>query len=138
MNQRESSGGGSRTSSSSRESSLDRRAWEFFHVNAGGIVGQSAIGAANLARAEARLAEAVDAGEVRVEWEYDDDYDDSWMSERERTHRHEWTRCAIVRDAQCNLGRSHTEYLASLSGIVDADRNYRRIVEAELACEVWS
>lgn len=114
---------------------MDRQAYQFFKANAGGIVGESALGAARLARAEEALVAAVDAGAVRVVWEWDDDIDDSWMTERERKQPHEWTYCAIVRDVTCDKGHTHVEYLASLGGIVDADSDYRRVIEAELAAE---
>lgn len=71
---------------------MKRQAYEFFKANAGYIVGESALGAALLARAEEALAKAVDTGAVRVLWEWDDDVDDSWMTEREREQPHEWTR----------------------------------------------
>jgi len=123
---------------------MTRQAYQFFKDNAGGIVGESALGAARLARAEEALATAVNAGVARVLWEWDDNIDDSWMAERERKQPHEWTRCAIVRDVTyTRLGAGilngttyqHTECLASLHGIVDADRNYMRVIEAELALE---
>lgn len=115
---------------------MGRRAYQFFKANAGGIVGESALGAAMLARAEEALVAAVDAGAVRVLWEWEEDIDDSWMSEREPWEQpHEWTRCAIVRDIVCDRGHKHVEYLASLGGIVDADASYRRVIEAELAAE---
>jgi hypothetical protein len=79
--------------------------------------------AAALARAEER-AEA--AGFV-FEWVPDECSDLSWMDEAEAARDHEVLGC-IVHDPA-------GEHLASLWGIVDADANYRRVIEAELGAE---
>jgi len=100
-----------------------RERFAFFQEHAGYIIGERARCALHLARAE--LA-AEDSGWA-VEWEWEQDIDDSWMSEAERAKDHEWT-CALLKDAGGNV-------LASLGGICDADRTYRRVVEAELADE---
>lgn len=100
-----------------------RRAFQFFHKNAGYIVGRAAECALSLARSEQIAA---DIG-IEFRWEWDDDPDDSWMSERERAQPHEWVCCrAFSADGTC---------LAGLCGIVDPDESYRRVVEAELASE---
>jgi hypothetical protein len=63
------------------------------------------------------------------EWEYDSDPDLSWMSAEERQLEHE-VLCCRIPDPE------NTRYsLASLCGITDPDRAYRRVVEAELAQE---
>jgi hypothetical protein len=67
--------------------------------------------------------------EYAFEWEFDQDADLSWMSDEEREQEHEVLCCRIV-DPE-NTRHS----LASLCGITDADRNYRRVIEAELAAE---
>jgi hypothetical protein len=59
------------------------------------------------------------------EWEYDQDPDLSWMTPEELAKDHEVLGC-ILKDADGQV-------LESLWGIVDADANYRRVVEAELA-----
>jgi len=115
---------------------VDRQAFKFFLEHAGYCTppGRAAC-AAMLARAEEKLHAAVEDERVYVLWEWEDDIDDSWMSERERKQPHEWTRCAIVRDIVCDRGHKHVEYLASLGSIVDVDASYRRVIEAELAAE---
>jgi hypothetical protein len=65
--------------------------------------------------------------EWSFEWEYDHDVDLSWMSAAERKRDHEVLGC-ILRGAD-------GEVLESLWGIVDADANYRRTIQAELALE---
>lgn len=63
------------------------------------------------------------------EWEPDQSPDLSWMSDEERSQEHEVLCCRIP-------DPSNPKYsLASLCGIVDADRNYGRVIEAELAIE---
>ncbi len=97
-------------------------AWEFFHANAGGVVGSAAIGAWRLAQAEATAA----SRELSFTWEHDPYADHSWCDIK-RPHEHEVLSCA-VRDRDGRV-------LASLSGIFDAGRKYARVVEAELALE---
>lgn len=111
---------------------MDRKAFNFFRENAGGIVGQRALGAARLARAEAWLLEQVEAGRMRVRWESDDDADLSWMDEAERGRIHEVEGCIIE---SCCASCGAWTVAESLWAIVDADADYRRVVEAELASE---
>jgi hypothetical protein len=78
------------------------------------------------------LAEAEAIGQRMgyvFEWEFDQGPDLSWMSDEEREQDHEVLCCRIVdpEDARHSL--------ASLCGITDPDRNYGRIIEAELAAE---
>jgi hypothetical protein len=76
-----------------------------------------------LAKAEAWAA---DQG-MTFAWESDDFPDLSWMTEQEQAEPHEVLVCiARYRDGSV---------AASLGGIVDPDRTYGRIVEAELASE---
>jgi hypothetical protein len=111
---------------------IDRSAWRFFHENAGGIVGQSAIGAASLARAESALRLAEYHDQARVRFDFDADTDLSWMTDAERKQEHECLSAVLeVRCASCQAW----EVRASLGGIVDADRDYLRIISAKLACE---
>jgi len=102
---------------------MTRRAWRFFHENAGGVVGEAAVTAAALARAEERAREEG----LTFSWIPDDDADLSWMSERERAQDHEVLICVAFGPE----GRS----MACLGGIVDPCNAYRRVVEAELALE---
>jgi hypothetical protein len=78
--------------------------------------------ARDLAKAE-KIAEQLG---WEVEWEWDNDIDDSWMSPEEQAKDHEWL-CARLMDGNT--------VLEALGGIVDADANYRRVIEAELAAE---
>jgi len=63
------------------------------------------------------------------EWEWDECPDLSWMSDEERERDHEVLCCRIVDPENPRYS------LASLCGITDPDRNYRRVIEAELASE---
>ena len=107
---------------------MTRKAFRFFHENAGYVVGQRAIGAAALARAEEKAA---DAG-ITFRWEHDHDPDISWMSETEKKQDHEILGCmAMSVCGECGQRKQ----LASLWGIVDPSNEYRRVIEAELALE---
>ncbi len=102
----------------------------FFRQHGGGVVGEAARGALDLARAE---REAERRG-WRTDWEYDEGADWSWLDqpgfEREKAKEHE-VYVAILRDKNGYV-------LASLGGIFDPDRRYMRVVEAELASEALS
>lgn len=115
-----------------------RNLWKFFHAHAGGIVGQRAVNALHLARAYDWLGEQVENGVLIVCWECDQyadrgprdwDWSDADIRRWDRAE-HEVLWCSI-RDAEGNV-------LTSLGGIWDPDQDYRRVVEAELAEEVWS
>lgn len=111
---------------------FDRRAYRFFAENAGGIVGERALYAARLARAEASLRMAEHHERARVRWEWDDSPDLSWMTDEERAQPHECLVALLeVRCGQCEAWTVKE----CMGGIVDADRDYVRIIEAELACE---
>jgi hypothetical protein len=109
------------------------RAYRFFRDNAGYIVGERARCALSLARAE---RDAKEQG-IAFRWEWDSDADLSWMSDAERQQEHEVEGCiAYIPCPDHGADCKHATVLASLWGIVDADSNYRRVVEAELALEV--
>lgn len=127
---------------------IDRKAFRFFLGNAGGIVGQSAITAASLARAEAYARDH----DWRFVWEYDQDRDTSWCETCEHLHKcrslgRDGLSCDHVRsdhDHQlydCMLYDSDGEMLECLGGNdFGAGRDpwgepYKRVVEAELASE---
>lgn len=105
--------------------------YKFFKENGGGIVGEQAKSALLLARAEEWLHSH---DELDVIWQYDDDADggpSDWgwsakdVEKWDKTeHEVEW--CHIT---------DGNDVLASLSGIWDATREYRRVVEAELALD---
>lgn len=100
-----------------------RRAYRFFFENAGYIVGQRAVCALQLARAE----EYASDNDWEAECVDDDCPDLSWMSDDERELPHEVLGC-VLKDADGNV-------LASLWGITDPDVGYMRVVRAELASE---
>lgn len=110
------------------DSSL-RKAVNFFREHAGYVVGRRMAGALDLARAE-RWAASED---VNFMWTADEDADLSWATPRQREQIQEVMCClaALRRDGQATV-------TASLCGIVDPDRNYQRVVEAELANELRS
>lgn len=107
----------------------------FFRAHAGYVVGERASGALKLARAELEASRR----SWTVTWESDDYYDlgdhEYWCQEARRAKsesrrpkcRHA-VEIAILRD-------SSGEILACLGGIIDADDEYRRVIDAELALE---
>lgn len=103
--------------------------WRFFLEHAGYATPPGrAQCALDLARAEER---ANTDPSLRFRWEPDVDPDLSWMSDEERARPHEVEGCIVERFELC--GTWHP--ITSLWGIVDADDAYRRVIEAELACE---
>lgn len=99
------------------------RRYRFFFENAGYVVGQRAVCALSLARAEQHAWD----NDWQCSWEWDDCPDLSWMSEEELKQEHE-VLCCVLKDGDGNV-------LGSLCGITDPDNSYRRVVEAELAAE---
>lgn len=99
------------------------RAYRFFFANAGYIVGHRAECALNLARGE----QHADENDWTADWVADDCADLSWMSDEEQRKPHEVLGC-ILRDPAGHV-------LGSLWGITDPDREYMRVVAAELASE---
>jgi hypothetical protein len=98
------------------------RSYDFFRKHAGFVVGKSAQGAWKLARAE---LEAASRGWY-CEWEDDPDGFDT-LGEIPPEEVEE-VLIAVLYD-------ENGEMLASLGGIVNPDRNYARVVEAELAVD---
>ena len=82
--------------------------------------------ATEMAEAEAYLQDM----QWSASWEWEQFADLSWMTDEEREQEHE-VLCCILRD-------EHGNVLASLGNIVDADLHYMRVVEAELADEVYN
>jgi hypothetical protein len=108
--------------------------FRFFHEHAGYVVGQRAIGAWELAKAEEYAEEA---GWVYC-WDYDQDADRGpvdWGWSEADVKRWESTehRCYVAyllpHSTAC------VRPLASLGGIWDPSREYERVVNAELALE---
>jgi hypothetical protein len=99
-----------------------RNAYRFFHKNAGYIVGEKALCAFRMARAEANASSAG----VYYEWTLDDHADASW---------YEGDPADLGPAEVCTLFSADGEHLASCGGIFGADRQYHRVMEAELALE---
>lgn len=111
-----------------------KQAYQFFKANAGYIVGKSALCALDLARAEQFASES----EFEYRWELDEFFDyDGWADDSvmedaaPKFESGEWS------PEVCSLYDSNGNHLHSLCGIVGADDKYRRVVEAELAGEVY-
>jgi hypothetical protein len=100
-------------------------AYEFFREHAGYVVGQNAKGALALAKAEEWARE----NDVTFDWTDDPEPDLSWCecADGSVRHEHEVLNC---------LATGPDDFSASLCGITDADRDYCRVVEAELASEL--
>jgi hypothetical protein len=103
------------------QSSVTLRDFQFFRDNAGYVVGQRAVGAIQLARAERQI----DRLNWTIRWEEDPELYD--CDGDQCGHYHEVYGC-ILEDR-------NGHQLASLWGIADPDGNERRVVEAELAAE---
>lgn len=122
-----------------------RNAWDFFRANAGGIVGQCATSALQLARAEEKAQERELAGEWRYTWQPDDYADTSWMDKRDLDLLQRDLAgfdCCTLEELCPTCGQWRV--IASLGGIHwinrgAADRkrimDYQRVIQAELACE---
>lgn len=121
--------------------SKHRSAFKFFHKHAGYQVGFRARGALDLARAESRA----ERHELRFEWDDDDQPAEACTGRKVRNARGQWEDeykeyPAVV----CTVYDPRTKHpLASLGGIIESNdyrerHDYRRVVEAELAAEVFS
>jgi hypothetical protein len=88
-----------------------------------------AQGKAQCARSLARAERMAANLGFTFEWEYDHDADNSWMDEETRAENQEAFAC-IARDGSGNV-------VASLWGIFEPSREYKRVVEAELAQEIY-
>jgi hypothetical protein len=117
---------------------IDRSAFGFFRENAGYVVGESALGALKLARAESRLRAELEAVDpiYRVRW-VDDDVPPEWDAPDEEisaaVNLFGNMGCVVERVCDCC---GNWRAVASLWSIV-GDSNYHRVVEAELALEVF-
>lgn len=87
-----------------------------------------------LAKADAALRSAIDAGTARILWMHDDNPDLSWADADtlEKIVNRVWTVEGCVLERKCEFGEFH--HVESLWGIVGPDDDpYRHVVEAELA-----
>lgn len=113
-----------------------RKAFRFFLDHAGYVVGQRALGALELARAERALKRS----SLRVRWESDPD---AWYHVRDcegldPKADHEVEIASIVLPcSEHSSGCKHDNTLDSLGGIIDADSKYRRLIEAEPALNAF-
>lgn len=111
------------------------KAWRFFREHAGGWVGHNAETALALARAEALLEDAEDAGVATVEWVYDPEPYEHGFYTNEQVRAffdsNEWTG-----PFGCTL-QVNGEGVEALWGIVVGPRGiddpYCRVIQAELA-----
>ncbi len=103
---------------------IDRNAYQFFRANAGSCVGYNAVGAASLARAEAAAQ--------RMGWQY------RWEADELPYEMGDAETIMPSEVLGCVLTDERGEVLESLWGIGDPDRNYMRLVQAELASEALS
>lgn len=108
---------------------FDRKAFRFFLHNAGYATPPGRVPcAAQLATAERKASDL----DITFEWVGDELGDlgdhDYWCRKNCGISYHEVDGC-IMRD-------SKGEEIGALWGIIDADDNYRRVVQAELASEV--
>lgn len=116
---------------------IDR--YRFFREYAGGIVGESALGALRLARVEELLSRALDLGVANVTWHNDDEpYEHGAFTADEAQAKfdsNEWTG-----PYGCVVSITENGDFASLWGIVVGPRSmddpYCRVVVAELASEL--
>lgn len=130
---------------------VDREAYEFFREHAGGIVGENARVALELARAEELLAQACALDVAAVEWVDDEEPYDCGAPDEDVSGNFEsgaWTGPfgCIVQVFDGTTTRSGFEVepdaagVASLWGIVVGPRGtgdpYCRVVAAELASEL--
>lgn len=107
--------------------------WQFFRKHAGGIVGETAKTALELARAEI----AAERSDMRIVWTDDADADTSWLEQDGfEQDLAEWRRGDMTCEQVCVY--LDGEVLASLGGIFGADDAYRRVVSAELASEAFA
>jgi hypothetical protein len=116
-----------------------RRSYQFFREHAGYVVGQRALCALSLAKAEHWADVAGIEFVTMPDWDADASFVDTW-SEREqeewRKHDHECVSVlAFVPCPEHGTDCKHARCVASLGGIFDADNNYLRVIRAELASE---
>ena len=121
-----------------------REAFRFFHEWGASRVGEAALQAMELARAEDRFTDLEAYDRARFVWEYDQDADISWMDARDLTAYEAgrlevlWVRLEVWHE-DTRTGFGAWETVASLGGVSllpdQASQNYRRVVEAELASE---
>lgn len=108
--------------------------FRFFREHAGYRVGYNAAGALALTRAENWYLN----NETEYKWEDDPEPWGDFFVDAEHNDDyvpHTIEGCVLQMTETCSLGFKHTIVLASLWGIADADDNYRRVVEAEMALE---
>lgn len=117
-------------------------AYRFFKQNAGGVVGESSLGADALARAEMAVQRDIDRGRAEYEWEPDQDPDLSWCQgcesgahARPEVGGHGLWVCVLKKDRQVVASLGDIDFGAG-DNVTPSDP-YKRVVEAELAAEAY-
>src|SRR5687767_4980328 len=97
-----------------------KRRYQFFRSTTG-IVGQDALAALNLARAEERLQRRIDRGTARILWVPDEHADLSWMDadDLEKLESGYWGVRGCILETKCRRC-GEWKHVASLWGIVSA------------------
>lgn len=104
----------------------------FHQVHGGGIVGRTA----EFALKTAKALQHARSQDWEFRWDFDSDADYSFMETWPEPDQKRWNRDSHSAE-YCQLVDENGSVLASLSGIIDADDNYRRVVEGDLALEAW-
>lgn len=113
-----------------------RSPYQFFFAKAAHVVGERAEGALALARAEAGLATALERGDAKVTWDYDETTDVSWADEETMANIRDGRLMCMTLVIEKRAPCGHFEVAAALGGIVtDGDAIDRRLYEAEVALE---
>lgn len=126
---------------------VDRDDVRFFAEHGSQRVGYAWTDALAMARAEKALI----ASGATVVWENDNDADASFVDTWDEADRKRWNMTNHLAESATlilpcydrhhgghgSLTCDHAETLASLHGIFDADDDYRRVIEAELALEAY-
>ena len=116
-----------------------QRSYRFFREHAGYVVGQRALNALSLAKAE-HWANVSGIEFVTMPDEYADaSFVETWSRrEQEEWRKHDHECVSVLAFVPCpdhGTDCKHARCVASLGGIFDADNNYLRVIRAELACE---
>ncbi len=109
----------------------ERERWMYDHAGWSDPPGREECARAS-ALAEEKARERVATGDWRYVWKDDPYADDSWMGEEEKREEHTAEVCLLQSRCPC-CGTWVT--IASCGGIFDADSDYRRVMESDLALE---
>lgn len=113
---------------------MNAQRFRFFRDHAAYIVGQRAVCALALARAEELAESPANEGRIEFRWDYDQDHDGgprSWG----------WSAADVARwdrsEHECEVLELWVdgEMVDCMGGIWDASREYRRVCEAEMLAQ---